>query len=176
MAALPLPPPADNWRDHAACNGLDTNIFFTPRKGVANPFAEAKAICATCPVRDACLTDALNREPPSSDNGFTSRYGVWGGLTPDERKALARERAATCQRCDETIDRKPRSNTLYCPPCRAIRRREARNASYYRKDERTHAEPPAEPTRRARLESRADGNTGALITGQGHIPLPGETT
>ncbi|MXM66765.1 WhiB family transcriptional regulator [Streptomyces sp. HUCO-GS316] len=37
---------------------------------------EAKRLCATCPVKDACLTHAIaNNE----------QDGVWGGLTPDER-------------------------------------------------------------------------------------------
>ena len=31
---------------------------------------QAKALCRTCPIRDACLTGALEREEP---------WGVWGG-------------------------------------------------------------------------------------------------
>jgi WhiB family redox-sensing transcriptional regulator len=31
---------------------------------------QAKALCATCPVRDMCLAGALDRHEP---------YGVWGG-------------------------------------------------------------------------------------------------
>jgi WhiB family redox-sensing transcriptional regulator len=48
--------------------------------------AQAKAMCAACPGRVACLTLALaNREPD----------GIWGGLTPEERDALL---AATAER------------------------------------------------------------------------------
>ncbi|MDP9071788.1 MAG: WhiB family transcriptional regulator [Actinomycetota bacterium] len=44
---------------------------------------EAKAICATCPVRQACLEHALaNRE----------RDGVWGGATERERRRMIRQR------------------------------------------------------------------------------------
>jgi WhiB family redox-sensing transcriptional regulator len=43
----------------------------------------AKAICATCPVREACLEFALtNRE----------HDGVWGGATERERRRIVRQR------------------------------------------------------------------------------------
>ena len=48
--------------------------------------AKAKAICARCPVRDACLAYAL-------DTG--EAFGVWGGLTEDERRAMLRQRRAS---------------------------------------------------------------------------------
>ena len=53
--------------------------FVTARK---KREAEAKAICAGCPARDACLAYAL-------DAG--EAYGVWGGLTEDERRAMLRQ-------------------------------------------------------------------------------------
>jgi WhiB family redox-sensing transcriptional regulator len=43
----------------------------------------AKVVCATCPVRTECLADAL-------DNRV--EYGVWGGMTERERRALLRKR------------------------------------------------------------------------------------
>ncbi|MGY3684394.1 hypothetical protein ACVWXU_008017 [Streptomyces sp. TE33382] len=43
--------------------------------------ADAKAVCANCPVREPCLRWAL-------ENGQDS--GVWGGLGEDERRALKR--------------------------------------------------------------------------------------
>ena len=36
----------------------------------------AKAICARCPIKDECLTYAL-------ESG--EAYGIWGGLLPSER-------------------------------------------------------------------------------------------
>lgn len=45
---------------------------------------EAKALCASCSVRPACLAVALaNKE----------KWDIWGGLNADERRELLRERA-----------------------------------------------------------------------------------
>lgn len=43
--------------------------------------AKAKAICAECPVRQACLDRALSFEQPGE-----KRFGIWGGMTPRERE------------------------------------------------------------------------------------------
>jgi WhiB family transcriptional regulator, redox-sensing transcriptional regulator len=43
----------------------------------------AKSLCRGCPVRTECLADAL-------DNRV--EFGVWGGLTERERRALLRRR------------------------------------------------------------------------------------
>ena len=43
----------------------------------------AKAVCMRCPVRTECLADAL-------DNRI--EFGVWGGMTERERRALLRRR------------------------------------------------------------------------------------
>lgn len=40
--------------------------------------AAAKAVCAACPVRAACLAHALACDEP---------WGIWGGLTSRERVA-----------------------------------------------------------------------------------------
>lgn len=42
----------------------------------------AKKVCRQCPVKQACLAAALDLE---HEPGNTRRYGVWGGMTPDER-------------------------------------------------------------------------------------------
>jgi WhiB family redox-sensing transcriptional regulator len=69
-----------SWRDRAACRGLDPEIFYPVSDEDA---AEAKSICAVCPVREACLEYALaNRE----------RDGVWGGATERERRRMIRQR------------------------------------------------------------------------------------
>lgn len=76
------------WQYRAACRGEDAEMFFAPNyferkeeKEVRE--AQAKTICARCPVRDECLEYALrNREP----------HGIWGGLNESERKSLIRSR------------------------------------------------------------------------------------
>ena len=44
---------------------------------------KAKVICQACPVRTECLAEAL-------DNRM--EWGVWGGLTERERRAILRKR------------------------------------------------------------------------------------
>ncbi len=72
-----------DWQIDGACRGVDTAVFFHPdgERGAsrAQREASAKAICATCPVLMQCAAHALTvREP----------YGVWGGMSEDEREAL----------------------------------------------------------------------------------------
>lgn len=79
---LPLPVaelrPAD-WTTRAACRGTDPDALFV--QGAAQN--RAKAVCVGCPVRTECLADAL-------DNRI--EFGVWGGMTERERRALLRRR------------------------------------------------------------------------------------
>lgn len=76
-----------DWRHRAACRGYDPEIWFPTAAEGASVFeaqvAEAKSVCAMCPVRFECLTWAL-------ESG--QDYGVWGGLTEGERRALRRFR------------------------------------------------------------------------------------
>ena len=85
--ALRVTPPA---LDGAACKGAGTDLFFGPAAEFVTARqlreAEAKAICAGCPVRLECLAYAL-------DSG--EAYGVWGGATEDERRAMRRQRRAS---------------------------------------------------------------------------------
>jgi len=70
-----------DWRESGACRTAPTALFFPATDDEAGP---AKAICATCPVREPCLVFALaNRE----------EQGVWGGLTETERRRTRRRRA-----------------------------------------------------------------------------------
>ena len=72
-----------SWRLQAACRDIDSAVFF-PADGERHPErsareARAKAICARCPVIRECATYAL---------GAGERYGVWGGLSEQERAAV----------------------------------------------------------------------------------------
>ena len=82
MPRIPYTAPTGDWFDDAACHGADTDVFF-PLSATDEAAAEAKAICATCPVREECLEFALETRPPE---------GIWGGLTPIERHRLIRRR------------------------------------------------------------------------------------
>ncbi|HTJ71309.1 MAG TPA: WhiB family transcriptional regulator [Actinospica sp.] len=69
----------EDWTIAAGCRGMDPDELFV--QGAAQN--RAKVVCATCPVRTECLADAL-------DNRV--EYGVWGGMTERERRALLRRR------------------------------------------------------------------------------------
>ena len=72
-----------SWMDAAACAGLPPSIFFgrESEQQHEKPAREAaaKRVCACCPVRVACLEDALA-------GGI--RFGVFGGTGEDERGRL----------------------------------------------------------------------------------------
>ena len=75
------------WRDRAACKGLPAQWFF-PEIGGEKYFAKGKEICGICSVRTPCLElakDFIN----SGD-----RYGLFGGLSPTDRK-MARRKSVT---------------------------------------------------------------------------------
>lgn len=91
------------WVQHAACRGVDTNLFFADR---GESTKEAKAICAGCPVREECLTFSIN-------NG--EHFGVWGGLAEHQRRRLRRKLNGAEER---SVD--PREPRLPCPHCPAV--------------------------------------------------------
>lgn len=68
-----------DWAAQAACRTTDPDSLFV--QGAAQN--RAKAICVGCIVRTECLADAL-------DNRV--EFGVWGGMTERERRALLRRR------------------------------------------------------------------------------------
>jgi WhiB family redox-sensing transcriptional regulator len=68
-----------DWATHAACRTTDPDSLFV--QGAAQN--RAKAMCVGCTVRTECLADAL-------DNRV--EFGVWGGMTERERRALLRRR------------------------------------------------------------------------------------
>ncbi|MBO1753763.1 WhiB family transcriptional regulator [Allobranchiibius sp. CTAmp26] len=69
----------ESWAARAACRGGVPDELFA--KGAAQQLA--KAICQGCPVVAECLADALDNH---------TEYGVWGGMTERERRALLRRR------------------------------------------------------------------------------------
>lgn len=65
-----------DWYRRAACRGMDMAIFFPENAH----YADALAVCATCPVTRECLESVL---PIEND-----LYGVFGGMTPKQREAV----------------------------------------------------------------------------------------
>lgn len=71
------------WQYEGSCATLETDDFFAPfnERGEAKRLREQRAVqvCARCPVLARCREHAVTvREP----------YGVWGGLTEEDREAL----------------------------------------------------------------------------------------
>lgn len=66
-----------SWRDRAACIGKQ-EFFFEEKSTIT--VARAKSICATCVVKVPCLEFAMQNLD----------YGVWGGLTSNERRKARR--------------------------------------------------------------------------------------
>ena len=80
-----------SWEDHAACAGMDTDLFF-PRENIGGPargrgvsgekdrMRQAMQACQRCPVRQECLMFAIEH----------NEWGVWGGMDTADRRNYAR--------------------------------------------------------------------------------------
>jgi WhiB family transcriptional regulator, redox-sensing transcriptional regulator len=71
---------AERWRVLAACRTAEPELFFpiSAQGPSVTDAARAKRICASCPVRSQCLDYA---------RATHQTYGIWGGLTEQERRA-----------------------------------------------------------------------------------------
>lgn len=93
-----------DWTTYAACRNEDPDALFV--QGAEQN--RAKKICRGCPVRTECLADAL-------DNRI--EFGVWGGMTERERRALLRRRPnvrswrALLERARDDYERQPDSDS-----------------------------------------------------------------
>lgn len=133
------------WLDDAACRETPTHIFYpSPPTGrrpdayiPAAHYAQARAICNQCPVRDRCLDDAM-----AAENG--QRFGMFGGLTERERASLPWRLCVECStRFPARRNGKGGSVPKFCGD-------ECRDAS-----RRRQYEAELERQRRARLEEVA---------------------
>jgi WhiB family transcriptional regulator, redox-sensing transcriptional regulator len=68
-----------DWASQAACRASSPDKLFV-RGAEQN---KAKQVCGACPVRTECLAEALDNQ---------IEWGVWGGMTERERRALLRRR------------------------------------------------------------------------------------
>jgi WhiB family transcriptional regulator, redox-sensing transcriptional regulator len=68
-----------DWREFAGCRSAEPELFF-PVSAAGQSLAQAdraKAVCAGCTVRRECLQFAL---------ATRQGYGVWGGMSEEERR------------------------------------------------------------------------------------------
>lgn len=78
-----------SWYERAECRGMDPDMFFPLGSTAVEDVAKikcAKAACARCPVRGECLNSAIDAWLRYG------KFGIWGGLTEDERAAERRRR------------------------------------------------------------------------------------
>lgn len=68
-----------DWVSGAACLEKDPDALFV--RGAAQQ--QAKQVCQRCPVVAECLAEALDNR---------TEFGVWGGMTERERRALLRRK------------------------------------------------------------------------------------
>ena len=104
------------WQAVAACRGLDPDLFYIDR---GESTAEAKTVCASCPVIAQCLDFALaNHE----------KFGIWGGRSERERRRLrhvARQPAKhVCPCCGDTFRPSGKTHRFCSADCRTHHQRQ----------------------------------------------------
>jgi WhiB family redox-sensing transcriptional regulator len=88
MAAAPIRREkwaSEGWRQFGSCRDSDPDLFYPVGRGHAaqEQTEVAKSVCRSCPSREPCLAFAL---------GTRQDLGVWGGMSPDDRRELIRAR------------------------------------------------------------------------------------
>ena len=75
------------WQEESNCREADSDLFFLdPQargKVKRDKEREAEKICKGCPVIEQCLNHALS---------IPEFFGVWGGMTADQRNSILRKR------------------------------------------------------------------------------------
>lgn len=84
IAQLPAPTQDQwEWQYEGSCREADPDLFFHPEgeRGAARRRRAdaAKQYCNRCPVLELCRERSLAAREP---------FGVWGGLSEDERHAI----------------------------------------------------------------------------------------
>ncbi|MGA9675709.1 MAG: WhiB family transcriptional regulator [Mycobacterium sp.] len=84
------------WVSKALCRATDPDELFV--RGAAQ--RKAAVICRHCPVMQECGADALDNKV---------EFGVWGGMTERQRRALLKQHPEVDSWADFFDKRKPRS-------------------------------------------------------------------
>ena len=82
---------SEEWRNMAACKGLDVNMFF-PEKGDNALQIKAKQVCASCPVQTDCYEYSIHLAEQ------VELLGTWGGASQKQRIATLRARGSHASR------------------------------------------------------------------------------
>lgn len=73
------------WQEEGLCSTVDPELFFLEHNlrgdDKQRKEATAKSVCNYCPVKTECLEHALS---------VPEMYGVWGGLSADERMDIVK--------------------------------------------------------------------------------------
>jgi WhiB family transcriptional regulator, redox-sensing transcriptional regulator len=85
------------WVSQALCKAKDPDELFV--RGAAQRKA-AVIICRHCPVMQQCAAEALDNQV---------EYGVWGGMTERQRRALLKQHPEVVSWADFFNKRKDRS-------------------------------------------------------------------
>lgn len=83
-----IPVPDSAWRLQALCAGPayeGQRDLWYPMPSNERGIAAAQSVCRACPVRQACLDEALREE---GGRGHEARHGIRGGLTGSQRRRL----------------------------------------------------------------------------------------
>jgi WhiB family redox-sensing transcriptional regulator len=64
-----------SWREHAACRGIDPNVFYPDTFTGASD--EGRTVCQRCPVTAECLAAGMNED-----------LGTWGDMLAVDRRRL----------------------------------------------------------------------------------------
>lgn len=64
------------WQEQSKCNEQTHDWFFSKSP---SDIKKAKGLCASCPVREDCLKDALSQD---------IIYGIWGGYHHSELRKM----------------------------------------------------------------------------------------
>ena len=75
----------DDWTLDALCGQTYPDLWFPQVTATDEQRHAAVRICHDCPVQAQCLHAAMRLE---QGMGRTSRFGIWGGLTPTQRAAM----------------------------------------------------------------------------------------
>ena len=99
------------WQAEALCAQTDPELWF-PEKGKHHP--QALQICFRCPVRAQC-----------AEAGQGEEYGIWGGLTRDNRRQKRRRERQPCG--TPAAYKWHRRHGEDCQPCKEAEARRSRD-------------------------------------------------